>query len=145
MTPREMMDRFVELMNAGDLDGVEALMHPDFYEDYPQSGERIRGAANARAEIENYPGGLENQLGQPTFHGREEEWVITPNYRVVRVTDAGNGGTAVLKIHYPDGSDWWLIVIFEIKDALLYRQMTFFAEPFDPPEWRAPYAERIPG
>jgi hypothetical protein len=81
-------------MNAGDLDGVEALMHPDFYEDYPQSGERIRGAANARAEVENYPGGLKNQL---------------------------------------------------IKDNLLYRQTTFFAEPFDPPEWRAPYAERIPG
>ena len=31
-------------------------MHDDYVEEYPQSGERIRGKQNVRSVYENYPG-----------------------------------------------------------------------------------------
>ena len=83
-------------------------------------------------------------LEEPLFHGRDEDWGIAPNFTVVRITGVDNTGTAVVKVRYPDGSDWWLIALFEMKDDLLYRQTTFFAQPFDPPEWRAQWVERAP-
>lgn len=143
MTPRDFLARFFDAMTRRDMDALAALLHPEFIEDYPQSGERIRGPANVRAIIENYPGGVGEALEKPTYHGGDEEWVLTPAYFVVRVTDAGDTGTGVIKVRYPDGSEWWMIVLFELKDDLLYRQTAFFAAPFEAPEWRAGWVERI--
>ena len=38
------------------IDAIDDLMHDDYVEEYPQSGERIRGKDNARTIYENYPG-----------------------------------------------------------------------------------------
>ncbi len=118
------------------------LLHPDFVEEWPQSGERIRGKANLRAILENYPGGVSLEA-TPTYHGQDGEWAMTPGYTVVRVTDRGNDGTGLIRIRYGDGSEWWMVALFELRDGLLHRQTTFFAEPFDPPEWRSQWVERI--
>jgi hypothetical protein len=144
MSPREVFEAYFGALTRQDFESAVSLLHPDFYEDYPQSGERIRGAANLRATVENYPGGLELEaLAEPAFHGDADDWAIAPNYSVVRVTDHGDTGAGVVRIRYPDGSEWWAINLFEIKDGLLYRQTTFFAAPFEAPAWREPYAERI--
>jgi hypothetical protein len=119
-----------------------ALIHPDFVEHYPQSGERVRGRQSLRAIVENYPGGVGEVLGEPTYHGRDEEWAMTPNFTVVRITDSGNTGTGIMKVRYGNGEEWWMIALFEMKDDLLYRQTTFFAQPFKAPEWRAQWVER---
>ncbi len=144
VTPREFLIQFFDRMSRHDHDGLMALIHPDFVEDYPQSGERVMGAANLRAIIDNYPGGLGGALEMPSYHGRDEEWLITPAFTVVRVTDAVNEGTGIVKVRYPDGSEWWMVTIFELKDDLLYRQASFFAAPFDAPEWRSQWVEQIP-
>ena len=143
MTPRELIGRFYEELNRRDLDAATQLVHPDFSEQWPQSGERVVGPRNLRAIIENYPGGI--SFDTPAYHGRDEEWAMAPNFTVVRITDSGNSGTAVIKVRYPDGSEWWMIALFEIKDDRLYRQTTFFAAPFEAPEWRAQWVERDPG
>lgn len=142
MTPRQALMSFFEAMNRSDLDAAMMLLHPDFEEHYPQSGERIRGAANLKATIANYPGGLGGAVGEPIFHGRDEVWSIAPNFTVVRVTDAGNAGTGVVKVRYGNGSEWWMISLLELKDDLIHRQTTFFAEPFEAPGWRAPWVEQ---
>jgi hypothetical protein len=59
------------------------------------------------------------------------------------MTEAGNTGTGVLKIRYADGSEWWMLVLIELRDDLLFRQTTFFAEPFEAPAWRSTWVERI--
>ena len=143
VTGREFLGRFYEAMSARDFDGLTALLHPDFVEDYPQSGERIRGAANLRSIIENYPGGLGEAVETPRFHGHDEDWLLTPAFTVVRVTESGDTGTGLVKVRYPDGSEWWMVTLFELKDDLLYRQTILFAAPFDPPEWRSRWVERI--
>jgi hypothetical protein len=128
-------------LTAGDLNAAVKLVHPDFVEEYPQSGERIRGVANMRAMVENYPG-----LGtaeEPFVQTSDAEtWAVTPAYTVVRIEDNANKGTAVLKVRYGDGSEWWMVALFELKDGLLFRQTSYFAEPFEAPEWRAPWVER---
>jgi SnoaL-like domain len=141
VTPRDLLGRLYDAFNRRAYDEAMTLLHPDFIEDWPQSGEVIRGPANLRAILENYPGGVDLEAA-PAYHGRDEEWAITPGYTVVRVTDNGKTGTAVLKIRYADGSEWWMIVLIEVRDDLLYRQTTFFAEPFEAPEWRAQWVER---
>jgi ketosteroid isomerase-like protein len=141
VTGREFLESFFGAMNDRDSDGMVALLHPDFVEDYPQSGERIRGAANLRAIIENYPGGLGKAVEPPRFHGRDDDWLITPAFTVVRVTESGDTGTGIVKVKYPDGSEWWMVALFELRDHLLYRQTILFAPPFDPPEWRARWVE----
>jgi ketosteroid isomerase-like protein len=143
VTPRDFLVDFFDKMSRRDLDGLLALMHPDFVEEYPQSGERVRGPANLRAILENYPGGLGEAVAEPEYHGRDEDWVITPAFTVVRVTDGVNAGTGLVKVRYPDGSQWWMITIFELKDDLLYRQTSLFAAPFEAPEWRSRWVERI--
>jgi hypothetical protein len=141
VTPRELLGRLYDAFNRADYDEAMTLLHPDFTEEWPQSGERIHGPANLRAILENYPGGVSFEA-TPAYHGRDEEWAITPGYTVIRVTEAGDSGTGVIKLRYGDGSEWWMLALFELKDDLLYRQTTFFAGPFDPPEWRAQWVER---
>ena len=141
VTPRELLGRLYDAFNRRDYAEAMTYLHPDFVEDWPQSGERIEGAANLRAILENYPGGVSLDAA-PEYHGREEEWAITPGYTVVRMTEVGDSGTGVLKIRYADGSEWWMLVLIELKDGLLFRQTTFFAEPFEAPEWRAAWVKR---
>ena len=47
---------YFEAFERRDLDAFAELFHDDYVEEYPQSGERIRGKQNARAVNENYPG-----------------------------------------------------------------------------------------
>ena len=141
VTPRDLLGRLYDAFNRRDYDAAMQLLHLEFIEEWPQSGERVRGADNLRAILENYPGGV--SLDPAEYHGKDEEWLITPGYTVVRVTDAGNAGTGLIKIRYADGSEWWMVILFELKDDLLYRQTTFFAAPFEAPEWRAQWVERM--
>jgi ketosteroid isomerase-like protein len=97
VTPRDFLIDFFDRMSRRDLDGLLALIHPDFVEEYPQSGERVRGPANLRAILENYPGGLGEAVAEPAYHGRDEDWVITPAFTVVRVTDGVNSGTGLVR------------------------------------------------
>src|SRR5437667_3650341 len=57
--------RFVKAMNERNYDEYEALLTDDYVGEYPQSGEVIRGAKNARAIVEHYPGGLPRDTSNP--------------------------------------------------------------------------------
>src|SRR5919198_2124815 len=55
-TNREIVERYFAAYPS-DWETMGELRHPDFVEDWPQSGERIVGHENYRAIHENYPGG----------------------------------------------------------------------------------------
>jgi hypothetical protein len=44
-------------------------------------------------------------------------------------------------IGYSDGSTWYVVALFELRDGLVHRETDYFAEPFEPPAWRAPFVE----
>ena len=119
----------------------------DYVEEYPQSGEIIRGLANAVAVRRNYPGGCAEQ-GVDTESGRvagSEAWVMTPRFTLVRAEGSGNAGTVTWRVRYPDGTTWWIVALYELRGDLVARATMFFAPVFDAPEWRAPYREGASG
>ena len=138
--PRAVFDAFLEALNRADTAALERLVHPDFTDVYPQSGERIRGYDNLRAIIDNYPGGYVAG-GIDRVVGSEYRWVVTPSFTVQRIEGAGDTFTGVQKGRYPDGSDWHIVTIAEIRDGRVWRVQSFFAQAFEPPAWRSAWVE----
>ena len=141
--PRAVFEAFLKAMNSGDTAALGELVHRDCTETYPQSGELIRGLDNLRAEIEGHPGGYEGK-GTDRVVGSADRWVVTPSSTLVRIEGAGDTFTGVSKVHYSDGTDWYAVMIGEIRDGRMWRLQTFWGETFEAPPWRASLVERIP-
>jgi hypothetical protein len=140
------VDALIDRINRHDWDAIEELVHPDYVEEYPQSGERIRGSENLRKILVNDPGGLEAGGVDPQsvrVVADEERWVMTPTFTVLRVVAASDVSTVTLLARYADGSEWYMIGLWELKDGRLWRGTTYYAPRFEAPEWRAPYVERM--
>jgi hypothetical protein len=143
-SPREVFHTYIEAVTRRDWDALRNVTHPDFVEEYPQSGERIRGLANLRAILENYPGGLETAtLDRVRIVGTEDRWVMTPSFTVVHMVGTGDTYTGVASSRYPDGSEWFVVSLAKIKDGKLWRAETYFAPKFEAPEWRSKWVERV--
>ena len=138
----EIVRRYLAAHAAHDYDAVGALRDPDWTVEWPQSGERVRGGANDRAIMDNWPGGLPSDLSVRVV-GSEDQWVATPFNTIHRVVGSGDfwfaDGTSV----YPDGSTWFLSALMQLREGKVYRETWYFAPPFDAPAWRAEWVERI--
>ena len=143
---RALFERVSRAINDRNFAALSNLFTDDYLLDYPQSGERIRGLANFRATLENYPSGVPRDgIDKSTMRVESDErWVVTPMFTVVRVEGSGTVGTATFKNRYPDGSVWWTVQMYELEGDKIARATTFFAPDFEAPEWRTPYVEPIP-
>ena len=134
------MGGLADIISHHDWDRLGEVLHEDAVFEYPQSRERFRGLANIRATFENYP-----NMGPGTSELEEiigdDAYALTPTYTVIRVEGTGARGTAVIRIRYPDGSYWWAVNLYELRDGRMTRSRSFFAPDFEPPDWRAPYRE----
>jgi len=137
--------RVLKALNECNYDEWESLVTDDYVEEYPQSGEIVRGSKNARAVLENYPGGGLPKDGLDVLGARvaatEARWVKTPTFTFVRVEGTGNLGTAAFKARYPNGSVWWVIVLYELRGDKVAKSTAFYAPVFEAPEWRKPWVE----
>jgi len=143
---RELFTRLVMAMNTGDYDVLSEIVAPDFEGYYPQSGERFRGLAAFRAQLERYPGGLQPASTDPQgagVLGGDERRVITPGYTVLPLAGPERY-TTVVETTYPDGSRWHVVSIVQIRDGRLAATETYFAPAFEPPEWRSDIVEVVP-
>ena len=107
----------------------------------PQSGERVRGIDNLIATFANRPGRLMPDQAQAQVIGEEPRYVMTPTFNLVRVE--GTGDTLILfrPTRYPDGSDWYVISVFTLRDGKIAKWVAFFAACYPAPEWRAQWVE----
>jgi len=139
---RAALQRHWEASDASDFEVEHEIYQEDAVLDYPQSGERIRGHANERAIADNYPGGLP-EIDPGSIIGSEDRWVISPSFTYERVVGSGDTwfvhGTAL----YPNGSTWLVVTIVHLRDGLIHRETTWWAEPFEAPAWRAQWVERL--
>ena len=99
------------------------LRHEDYVMGMPQSGESIRGREKMREFQEAYPTPPAIQLRRVLV--RDGLWVIEG------VNDYGGGQVF-------DG-----VLIIELKDGKIWRDRRYYAEPFEAPEWRAQWVERM--
>jgi ketosteroid isomerase-like protein len=112
------------LLAAGDWDGARALIADDYVQEWPQSRERIEGPEDAIAINRHFPGGM------PTMTFRRA---------------SGSGDMAVLEtdLRYPDGSLYQGVSVIEVRDGKLVKEVDYFAQPFEPPQWRAQWVTRM--
>lgn len=118
---RQVAEAVWEAMERQDLDTVESLMAPDCVQEWPQSGEVIRGRDNIMAINRNYP-------GFPTIKGRE-------------IRGEGNVWVGEAELDY-HGRRVQLCSIWELRDGLIVRETDYFADPFDAPKWRERWVDR---
>ena len=138
-------ERYATALAGGDLKIIDEVFTEDFVDEYPQSGEVIRGRNNLQSMMEHRPGRSSDtgpDLSSVRARASDEHRVIAPLFTVVRVQGRGDAGTTTLRARYPDGSWWWIVVVYELRDGRIARSTSFFAPQFEAPEWRAPFVER---
>ncbi len=146
LTNRQVVEAFLDAMSANDLDRAEQSLADDMVEDYPQSRERIRGRANRRAVVENYPGRTDHDFapGKRRALVGDDRWVMTPTMSLVRLDGSGERFTATGEISYPNGQTWHIVQLMELRGGKIAKMTTYFASPFEPAPYRAPFVERMP-
>jgi hypothetical protein len=119
---RDTLERYRQVwFENQDMDAAADLLHDDYLEEYPQSGERIRGKDNARSVYENYP-------AIPSL--------VEFDYRV-----AGDLAVVEMVLDY-GGSRLNVCEVVEFEEGKIKRATVYFGEPFEAPEWRARWVER---
>jgi hypothetical protein len=143
---QEFFRRYMRAIADQDFDTLESMIHAEYVSEYPQSGERFRGFAAFRFQLEKYPGGLPGERyddKSSKILGDDERWAISPGYTVLPLTGPDRF-TTVTRSGYPDGSRWWIVSILTMKDDKIWHAETYFAPEFEPPEWRKGIVELIP-
>jgi len=136
-TNREIIERYVRALIDQDLGLLRERRHADYVAEWPQSGERIRGAENAHAISVNYPKGLP-PMERVVVKGGEDRWVTTPVGTLLRITGTGDVYTGLFTVVYPgDPRPWHCAGVAELRDGKVIRETIIFGAPFDAPAWRA--------
>jgi hypothetical protein len=99
------------------------VRHQDYVMEMPQSGECIRGRENMRAFQEAYP--------------------APPSIRLRRVVVRDGLWVAEGVNDYGGGQIFTVVAIIELRDGKMWRDTRYYAEPFEAPEWRAQWVERL--
>ncbi|HSO53961.1 MAG TPA: nuclear transport factor 2 family protein, partial [Actinomycetes bacterium] len=63
--------------------------------------------------------------------------------KVRRITGAGEVWVVEGVNDYGGGDVWSWVVIMEFRDGKIWKETRYYAEPFDPPAWRADWSKRI--
>jgi hypothetical protein len=137
-------DRFNSAINKPEDADFDSLVTDDYVEEWPQSGEILRGRTSFVKMLRSYP---DLTTARPDPESRriavqDANWLLTPAFTLVRLESSGNVGTVIFRTRYPDGAWWWIISTYELRDGKVARRTTFFAPEYDPPEWRAGITER---
>lgn len=140
---RDLVERWARALGTMDSDQVEPLIHDDIEDFYPQSGERVVGKENLRAIRTNYPGAAEGPLGGEfaAMVGTDDAWVMGPSFNITHITGSGDSFAIAGTVTYPDGKAWHVVQLVRVKDGKIWRLTSYFAPPFEPPAWRAPWVE----
>jgi ketosteroid isomerase-like protein len=121
---RQVAEAVWKAIQAGDWEAAGGYLHDDFVQEWPQSGERIVGRDNAIAINQNFPGGL-------------------PAMRFRRTLADGDLAVLELELTYADGSRYLGMSVLELRDGKVVKETDYFAQPFQAPQWRAQWVERM--
>jgi hypothetical protein len=94
---------------------------PEYVMEMPQSGERIVGRDAMLAMQRAYPN--------------------PPDAKVRRIIGSGDLFVMEAVSDYPGGGVFHVTDIVEFSGGKIVRETRYYAEPFDPPEWRAEWVE----
>lgn len=118
------IDRYWQAIRDRDPAQVNGLLTDDFVEDWPQSGERVRGAEAWRRVV----------MGHPTY----------PDVSVRRIFGAGAVWVSEVDFDYGGETGTWRICsVHELSDDRIARITQYFGPPFPVADWRDGITELI--
>jgi len=107
---------------------LSELAADEMVQEWPQSGERIRGRDNILAVNEHY----------------EAATGMNPSMTLRRLVKPGAAWIVEGTIDYGDGTPISLVSILETNaEGKVVRATDYFASPFEAPEWRRPFVEQM--
>jgi hypothetical protein len=126
-----MEQRIRSIYESGDIEALasslDEIAAEDAVQEWPQSGERIRGRANIKAINDNYPASTGN----------------SPKMALRRILQPGKAWIIEGVIDYGDGVPVSMVSIIELNDeGKIARTTDYFASPFEAPEWRKQWVEQ---
>jgi ketosteroid isomerase-like protein len=130
-TDRATVERLRAMFESGSLDALSGQLYElaadDFVQEWPQSGERIRGRDNAKAINDNYPQmtGSSPKFSMRRMSGEGAHWVVEGS------------------IDYGDGTPVSYVGVAELRDGKIARITEYFGNPFEAPAWRSQWVERM--
>lgn len=132
MNTDSMAEQLESLYASGDPEAlarqIPELASEDLVQEWPQSGERIRGRQNVIAVNEHYEGATGSN----------------PKLTLRRLVRPGQAWIAEATIDYGDGTPISLVSILETgPDGRIIRETDYFASPFEAPAWRKEWVEAI--
>jgi len=122
---RATIEALAAALNARDLDALDRVFTDDIVMEWPQSGERIRGAENRREVYARFPALPQVTPGE--LMGSGDLWVLQAD------------------LDYGDGDPYQCVFVFEMRDGLIARETAYWSKPFPAPDWRALWVERTSG
>ena len=120
---RRLIESHFDALERGDFDALANSITDDFIQDWPQSGERVRGKEACLNVFRNYPGG-------------------GPTARLRRVSGEGDLLVVEVDMDY-SGKPTHMVAIIELRDGKISRETDYWADPFPAPAWRSQWVERI--
>ena len=147
MNNRQVIERYGKAHADHDWETAWGMMAPDIVVTYPQSGEILRGRDTYVEMLRAYPGQLESNsdLTITTVRApKESVHVMTSPIAAptITLTEAGKDFIIEGLMQYPDGGIYNIVGIIEVGGGRVERETWYYAAPFDPPAWRAPFVER---
>lgn len=125
---------------ANDLESLSRLRHPDWTVEWPQSGELVHSHDSFAAIVQAYPGGRP-RVEVSRIVGSEDRWVVTPGNTLLRVAGSGDFWWSEWRMTYPDGQEYQVVDLIELRDGLVHHETVYWAPPFEAPDWRRPFVE----
>lgn len=119
----QILEEFVRCIHENDVEAMKNLLHDDYVEEYPQSGERIRGKQNTEQVYENF----EN----------------LPDVKGYNCECCGDLGILEMALDYPDGGIYNACEIVHFRDGKIANVTAYFGQPFEAPDWRSQWVERM--
>ena len=120
-------ERFLaEMFSVLSAEKEYALRHEDYAMEMPQSGKRISGPENMRAFQRSFA----TESNPPSIRIRRV--LVRDGLWVVEGTN-----------DYGEGGVYHVVLIVELKDGKWWRDTRYYAQPFEAPEWRARWVERL--
>ena len=123
-------DQIRDVLNAhwhasaiGDADAEHDIYADDAVCEYPQSGERIVGRVNLQALRSHHP-------GKPS------------GFNVRRILGEGNLWITEYIITY-QGRPTLTVSIMEFREGKVVYETQYFADPFEAPDWRSQWVQRM--
>jgi ketosteroid isomerase-like protein len=119
---RAMLNRLLDGIDRGDISVMDEVFHEDAVMEWPASRERVVGGDNRRAVYSHMP--VLPKVSNRHVQGTGDLWVAE-----VTLTYGTKPFAAVL--------------VFQLRDGKIAKEIGYWAEPFEAPEWRSSWVEPL--